>query len=130
MIPGIGTSSNVPGTSTNEPAAGTGSSSTGQYVLATSRPSTGNSVQLAAIDNGATNNIPYFVIDLLASTENSGVLVSYPVATQPSTPSKLIGTSPRPSILRKRDYEGYVSSICFDSIKTESPNELSSPACR
>lgn len=44
--------------------------------------------------------------DVTAATENSGNQITYPIVTQPNTPSKLIGTSPRPSILRKRDYEG------------------------
>ncbi|XP_059351541.1 histone deacetylase complex subunit SAP130-like isoform X2 [Daphnia carinata] len=77
------TSNNVPSVSSSNETSGTTSSgaSIGTYLHAGSRTSA-------------------------ASTENSGNQVSYPVATQPSTPSKLIGTSPRPSILRKRDYEG------------------------
>jgi len=47
-----------------------------------------------------------FLLKPLAISENSGNQITYPIVTQPNTPSKLIGTSPRPSILRKRDYEG------------------------
>lgn len=77
------TSSNVPSVSSSNEASGTTSSgaSIGTYLHAGSRTST-------------------------AATENSGNQITYPIVTQPNTPSKLIGTSPRPSILRKRDYEG------------------------
>lgn len=56
---------------------------------------------LAFNDYGIFNHCNHF----LANTENTGIPVTYSAA-QPNTPSKLIGTSPRPSILRKRDYEG------------------------
>ncbi|XP_046457106.1 histone deacetylase complex subunit SAP130-like isoform X1 [Daphnia pulex] len=79
------TSSNVSSTSSSNEIQGTGTtsagSSTGVYLHATSRSST-------------------------ATVETSGNQITYPIVTQPNTPSKLIGTSPRPSILRKRDYEG------------------------
>jgi hypothetical protein len=41
--------------------------------------------------------------DYLAASINES---QAPISSQPNTPSKLIGTSPIPSILRKRDVEG------------------------
>jgi len=77
-------------------------SAAGQYLHPSSRQGAGNYFEIDVLI--ILHNFEKICLDnsCAASINESQA----PVSSQPNTPSKLIGTSPRPSILRKRDVEG------------------------